>query len=106
MKKIDIGKFIKDNPVYVRAGVIVTLSIMAFAAVYTVDQNRMPEKNSDGREILKRGDHGQGEEDVLLLPDDGGRLRLSVGEVRSFQRVQGGPPQGRLQAEGLVLILL
>lgn len=83
MKKIDIRKFIKDNPVYVRAGVIVTLSIMAFAAVYTVDQNRMPEKNSDGREILKRGDHGQGEEELSMkiqIGDISDEIQVNVSE--------------------------
>lgn len=83
MKKKDIRRFLKENPVYIRSGVIVTLSILAFAAVYTAEQGRSPEKNSEGREILKRGDHGEGSEELAMkvqIGDINDEIQVNVSE--------------------------
>ena len=83
MKKKDIRRFLKENPVYIRSGVIVTLSILAFAAVYTAEQGRSPEKNSEGREILKRGDHGEGSEELEMkvqIGDINDEIQVNVSE--------------------------
>ena len=55
MKRDQIIKNIRQNPFYVKAGVIAVLSVICFAAVYMWDNGKQVSINDQGKAVLERG---------------------------------------------------
>ena len=59
MKRDQIIKNIRQNPFYVKAGVIAVLSVICFAAVYMWDNGKQVSINEQGKAVLERGADGR-----------------------------------------------
>ena len=59
MKRDQIIKNIRQNPFYVKAGVIAVLSVICFAAVYMWDNGKQVSINEQGKAVLERGADGE-----------------------------------------------
>ena len=70
------SKFIKTvkNPVYFKAGLILTLSASLFFVIYIWDNSRKMDTDETGRKILRRAENGQN--------GNIEELEVQIGEIR------------------------
>ena len=103
------SKFIKTvkNPVYFKAGLILTLSASLFFVIYIWDNSRKIAVNEKGEEILERRGHA-GEEENLELRITAGDIEKSVNITVSGQAYDSEKIQEKLKeaAENLEELIL
>lgn len=66
-------KRMKD-PVYIKAGIAVAVSVLCFTGVFLWDNAKEIEKSDSGKKILQRNQHGQGDSSV--------QIRAKIGEEK------------------------
>ena len=59
MKRETIRKRIRENPAYLKAGILLAVSAVCFIGVYIWDNSRRIETNSQGEKILERPEEGE-----------------------------------------------
>ncbi len=73
------------RPVYRKMGLVFMLVSFLALLVFIMDSLRAPDKNNEGKSILRRGDYGSGSEDIDLEVElDGreGEMTVALGEKR------------------------
>lgn len=71
MNRNQIREKIRENPVYIRAGIAAAVTILCFAGIYLRDNGRKVNVNEEGRPVLERGDIGE---------DSRESMRVKIGE--------------------------
>lgn len=59
MKWKDIRKKIRENPVYIKAGILATAAVVSFSGIYVWDNSREISTNENGEKILERNENGE-----------------------------------------------
>lgn len=59
MKREEIRKKIRENPSYIKAGILLAVSAVCFISVYLWDNSRRIETNRQGEKILERPEGGE-----------------------------------------------
>lgn len=59
MKWEAIRKKIRENPAYLKAGILLAVSVLCFVCVYIWDNSRELKTNKDGEKILERSENGE-----------------------------------------------
>lgn len=67
MKKNGIGKILKSNPVFVKAGILVILAAVGFICVYVQDNSRRISVNENGEKILERSRNGEDQTEKMKV---------------------------------------
>ena len=59
MKWKDIRKKIRENPVYIKAGILAAAAVVSFSGIYVWDNSREISTNENGEKILERNENGE-----------------------------------------------
>ena len=59
MKCETLRKRIRENPSYLKAGILLAVSVVCFAGMYIGDNSRKLETNGQGEQILERPEEGE-----------------------------------------------
>ena len=59
MKWKDIRKKIRENPVYIKAGIMAAAAVVSFSGIYVWDNSREISTNENGEKILERNENGE-----------------------------------------------
>ncbi len=78
MRWKDIGKKIRENPVYVKAGIMAAAAVVGFAGIYIWDNSREISTNENGEKILERSENG---EDRIL------EMKVQVGDKQEEMNI-------------------
>lgn len=71
MQKFNLFRMIRENPVYIKSGLIAALALLLFVGIYISDNSRNVETDKNGNQILKRDESGK---------DTMRKMKVKIGE--------------------------
>ena len=69
MKWKRIKKTIRENPVYLKAGILAAAAVICFVCLYIWDNSREIRTNENGEKILEREENGEDQTRGMKVPD-------------------------------------
>lgn len=78
MKGRKIKYFFRENPVYVKAGLLAAAAVFIFSCVYIYDNGKKIEKDAEGREILRRSKDGNEESRRIQVKIDDRKEEINL----------------------------
>lgn len=74
----NIRQRIKNNPAWIKAGIMAAVTVLCFVCVYMNDNSRVIATDSQGREILKRDDSGADRTQRMTARIDGTETTVEI----------------------------